>query len=209
MGCNEKGRVMIDAWIKAWTDMSQTTLAMPEDVLPAAAPAMAPLVMGTAVMSAAAAGWAGLCMGMPRASLAAWGVLTTKPKTSSHVRKAAPVAKATMRKPATPAKTTRSQPATAVAAATKTSAKSGPRLGDRPAGLDAPRGGQPDDLKRIVGVGPKLESVLSDLGIYHFDQIAAWTKKEAAWVDDYLRFKGRIERDGWITQATALAKEVA
>jgi NADH-quinone oxidoreductase subunit E len=84
-----------------------------------------------------------------------------------------------------------------------------PKLGDRPAGLAAPKGGKADDLKRIAGVGPKLESVLNDLGIYHFDQIAAWTKKETAWVDTYLRFKGRIERDGWIAQAKAFAREAA
>ncbi|WP_349364330.1 MAG: hypothetical protein ABL307_03045 [Roseitalea porphyridii] len=64
----------------------------------------------------------------------------------------------------------------------------------------------PDDLKMISGVGPKLESVLNSLGIWTFAQIAEWTPEEVAWVDDYLQFKGRIERDGWIAQAAALAK---
>ncbi len=40
-----------------------------------------------------------------------------------------------------------------------------------------------DDLKRIKGVGPKLEALLHSLGIYHFDQIAAWGPAEVAWVD--------------------------
>ena len=29
---------------------------------------------------------------------------------------------------------------------------------------------------------------------------------EIAWVDDNLKFKGRIERDGWIDQAKILAE---
>ncbi|HBS49673.1 MAG TPA: NADH-quinone oxidoreductase subunit E [Rhodobacteraceae bacterium] len=75
----------------------------------------------------------------------------------------------------------------------------------KPVTLEAPRGDGPDDLKQLKGVGPKLEKTLNELGIYHFDQIAAWTPAEIAWVDDRLRFKGRIERDGWIEQAKTLA----
>ena len=74
-----------------------------------------------------------------------------------------------------------------------------------PALLTAAREGGADDLKLIKGVGPKLEGVLNDMGIYHFDQIAAWTAAEVAWVDERLKFKGRIERDGWIEQAKSLA----
>ena len=37
-----------------------------------------------------------------------------------------------------------------------------------------------------------------------FKQIAAWSKGEIDWVDDHLKFKGRIERDDWIKQAGAL-----
>ncbi|MEM7271123.1 MAG: NADH-quinone oxidoreductase subunit NuoE [Pseudomonadota bacterium] len=70
--------------------------------------------------------------------------------------------------------------------------------------LTAAREGGADDLKLIKGVGPKLEGVLNDLGIYHFDQIAGWSRAEIAWVDDRLKFKGRIERDDWIGQAKVL-----
>lgn len=75
----------------------------------------------------------------------------------------------------------------------------------RPAGLETPRGGKADDLKAISGIGPKLEVVLNDLGVYHFDQIASWTKGEIEWVDDYLKIRGRIARDTWIKQASDLA----
>jgi predicted flap endonuclease-1-like 5' DNA nuclease len=74
----------------------------------------------------------------------------------------------------------------------------------RPQGLGAPRMGAPDDLRLIDGIGPKLESTLNSLGIYHFDQIAAWTPENIAWVDQYLRFRGRIVRERWVEQAKAM-----
>ena len=51
-----------------------------------------------------------------------------------------------------------------------------------------------------------MEQTLNDMGIYRFEQVAVWRKKEIAWVDDRLRFKGRIERDDWMSQAKILAK---
>ena len=78
--------------------------------------------------------------------------------------------------------------------------------GTRPAGLDGPKG-EADDLKKIGGVGPKLEGTLNELGIYHFWQIAEFTPDNVAWVDGYLSFKGRIDRDDWIGQAKAFAAE--
>ncbi|WP_299862780.1 hypothetical protein [uncultured Hoeflea sp.] len=74
----------------------------------------------------------------------------------------------------------------------------------RPSEIEKP--GTPDDLKLISGVGPKLEQVLNGLGVWTFAQIADWKAEEIAWVDDYLQFKGRIDRDDWISQARALAK---
>ncbi|TJW43039.1 MAG: NADH-ubiquinone dehydrogenase [Mesorhizobium sp.] len=72
-----------------------------------------------------------------------------------------------------------------------------PKAMDRPA--------NPDDLKALSGIGPKLEQVLNGLGIWTYGQIAAWTPEEVAWVDDYLSFKGRIGRDNWLGQAAVLA----
>jgi len=78
--------------------------------------------------------------------------------------------------------------------------------GERPAALEAARGGAPDDLKRIKGVGPKLEALLHSLGIFHFDQIAGWGPAEVAWMDSNLEgFPGRVTRDGWVEQARLLA----
>lgn len=79
--------------------------------------------------------------------------------------------------------------------------------GTQPKGLDGPRDGQADDLKQIKGVGPALEKLLNELGFFHFDQIAAWSADEVAWVDQNLKgFKGRVSRDNWIAQAKDLAK---
>ncbi|MFN0263493.1 NADH-quinone oxidoreductase subunit NuoE [Tepidamorphus sp. 3E244] len=78
--------------------------------------------------------------------------------------------------------------------------------GKKPRMLPKPRKAGADDLKQIKGVGPKLEGVLNGMGIYHFDQIAAWKPEHVSWVDEYLKFKGRIVRDDWLVQADTLAK---
>ena len=76
----------------------------------------------------------------------------------------------------------------------------------KPKGLGAPPEGEADDLKRIKGVGPKLETILNEMGIYQFGQIAAWTDAEIAWVDENLTgFKGRASRDNWVEQSKSLA----
>ena len=80
--------------------------------------------------------------------------------------------------------------------------------GSKPANLlSEARDGKADDLKKISGVGPKLEGLLNQNGVFHFDQIAAWNTAEIAYMDDQLSFKGRIERDGWIDQAKQFAAE--
>ncbi|RYH03277.1 NADH-quinone oxidoreductase subunit NuoE [Salipiger sp. IMCC34102] len=76
-----------------------------------------------------------------------------------------------------------------------------------PETLDGPRGGEADDLKQLKGVGPKIEGMLHDLGIYHFDQIASWSEAEMAWVDSRLKFRGRVMRDDWVGQARHLSAD--
>lgn len=75
---------------------------------------------------------------------------------------------------------------------------------NRPAGIERPE--TIDDLKMISGVGPKIEATLHGIGIYTFEQISKWKKAEREWVDAYLKFSGRIERDDWVKQAKVLAK---
>lgn len=78
--------------------------------------------------------------------------------------------------------------------------------GARPLGLTGPRGERADDLKLIRGVGPQNEQRLHALGVWHFDQIAAWSAENVKWVGSYLAFPGRIDRERWIEQAGALAR---
>ena len=70
----------------------------------------------------------------------------------------------------------------------------------------APSGGsgEADDLQRIKGIGPKIAGILNELGIQRYDQIAAWGDADVDWVNERLKFKGRIEREEWIPQAKAL-----
>ena len=76
----------------------------------------------------------------------------------------------------------------------------------RPKGIAAAREGVPDNLQRISGIGPKNEKTLHSLGFFHFDQIAAWTPEEIQWVDEDLKFNGRIIREKWVHQAALLAE---
>ncbi len=77
----------------------------------------------------------------------------------------------------------------------------------RPATLLSSPAGAPDDLKRINGIGPQLEGILNQLGVYHYKQVASLSVDEARWLDSQLAdFQGRIERDGWIEQARGLVE---
>jgi NADH-quinone oxidoreductase subunit E len=95
---------------------------------------------------------------------------------------------------------------TAAAPAPLANVSTGASGEDEPLFLSAARGGQADDLKRIKGVGPKLEDTLNSLGIYHFDQIAKWNADNIDEVNERLKFSGRIERDDWVNQAKLLAE---
>lgn len=78
--------------------------------------------------------------------------------------------------------------------------------GEKPELLGAARDGRPDDLKLIKGVGVKLATALNQIGVFHFDQIAAWSPAEVVWADQNLvGFKGRVSRDNWVEQAKLLA----
>lgn len=73
--------------------------------------------------------------------------------------------------------------------------------------LDAPAG-PPDNLKRIRGIGPKLERVLNSVGIFQFAQLAKLDAPGAAWLSAKLgTFPGRIFRDQWVEQAQDLSQQ--
>ena len=67
-----------------------------------------------------------------------------------------------------------------------------------------------DDLKRITGIGPKLERMLNANGISKFRQIAGWQDADIQAIDELLpAFHGRIRRDDWVGQARRLRDGVS
>lgn len=90
--------------------------------------------------------------------------------------------------------------------------KKAEKADDKPAKAEKSEGFKPlkeakgdaDDLKKISGVGPVLEKKLNEFGIYHYWQISALNKDDIATIDEALSFKGRIDRDDWLTQAKKL-----
>lgn len=127
------------------------------------------------------------------ASAAAAGPAATGSEAASSAAKPAATAGATATAPA-------------VAAGSGTGAPTSGGAMTKPPLLSGPRNGKPDDLKLIWGVAEKLEEKMNALGIWHFDQIAAWSPAEVRWFEAQLPgFSGRIARDQWIEQAKKLA----
>ncbi len=65
--------------------------------------------------------------------------------------------------------------------------------------------GKADDLKRIDGVGPKVEQVLKGRGITRFQDLAEMDETALVALDKELGLDGRALRDDWAGQARRLA----
>ncbi len=120
--------------------------------------------------------------------------VTAAPPAAEPVPVTAPAAEPVVESPApTPA----AQPAPPAAA---------PEPVATPTPLSSPVAGDTDDLLRLKGVGPKLKTLLIELGVTRYAQIAAWTDADIAAIDAKLgNFKGRPVRDQWVDQAKYLA----
>jgi predicted flap endonuclease-1-like 5' DNA nuclease len=177
----------------------------------AAADAAASAMMGDEETASGIAGEGGRTT--PAAALNAAAVKADAPaRTHAEMQTAPAAAKAKPAAKPKAATTGGAKGATAKGSATK-SATATAKADRKPVAKDGkpelltkPKGGAGDDLKLIKGVGPKLEQTLNEMGVWHYEQIAGWRKKEVEWVDNNLSFKGRIERDDWIKQAKTLAK---
>ncbi|MCL4765997.1 MAG: 30S ribosomal protein S2 [Hyphomicrobiaceae bacterium] len=75
-------------------------------------------------------------------------------------------------------------------------------------GIEAPRG-EPDDLKRITTISPKLEQRLNDIGVFHYWQLADLDADSIQALDKQLRLKGQIGKEDWVGQAKKLAEVAA
>ncbi|WP_105371917.1 5' DNA nuclease [Neorhizobium huautlense] len=122
------------------------------------------------------------------------GVAPEKPKAKPARKPAAQ--KKTAAKPVQP-----EAPVVKAKAEASTVAKAKKAVTGKPAAVSGA-----DDLKRISGIGPKLEAVLKGLGVKSVSQIAAWKDADITRFDKELGFEGRIKRDDWVGQAKALLK---
>lgn len=161
------------------------------------APETNPAIKGPSTVKASPNGEKAASVSSPKARRAAADASEPSVEGEARPRKAKSVARADV--PSATAAGT-AQPA----AARPVAAMSVAQDRNRPAGIEKPA--TPDDLKLISGVGPKNERLLHELGIFTYAQVASWKKAEREWVDGYLKFSGRIEREDWVRQAKALAK---
>ncbi len=61
-----------------------------------------------------------------------------------------------------------------------------------------------DDISLIGGIGPKIYTALTNLGVTSFAQIAAWTPADVEKIEAEIKQKGRVAREEWIEQAKEL-----
>lgn len=67
--------------------------------------------------------------------------------------------------------------------------------------------GSPDDFQKIVGIGPFVEEKLNSIGINSYEQLSKLRDKDTEAITMLIEFfPGRIHRDDWKGQATALLK---
>jgi len=79
---------------------------------------------------------------------------------------------------------------------------------EEPRILNAALYGNKDNLRLIKGIGPKLENLLNENGVYYFWQVAEWSDRDIDIIDERLDvFKGRIGRDNWVRQADRLRRD--
>ncbi|MEN2494693.1 MAG: 30S ribosomal protein S2 [Hyphomicrobiaceae bacterium hypho_1] len=69
-------------------------------------------------------------------------------------------------------------------------------------GIEAPRG-EPDDLKLIDAISPRLEQALNDAGVFHFWQIADLDDASISALDTHLKLSGDETTANWIDAAKA------
>jgi NADH-quinone oxidoreductase subunit E len=199
---HEAGRKPYNASVQAAVDIGDTIkridgtevplrtpwLDAPKAAAPAAKPASKQVTNKEAAANVAKAAVAGATAVAGKAATAVKAVASKVAAKAAAPQPAAPAAKT-----AAPKAAPKAAAATAVAS--------------KPVGLAAARKGQPDDLKKIEGIGPALEKLCNEMGIFHFDQIAAWGASEIDWMDGNLKgFKGRVTRDKWVAQAKLIGE---
>jgi len=66
----------------------------------------------------------------------------------------------------------------------------------------------PDNLPLIQGIDERIQDVLNEQEIFHFDEIAAFNEADVVRISNLLEDPFRVARENWIEQAALLAKDV-
>ncbi|MGF1651223.1 MAG: 30S ribosomal protein S2 [Hyphomicrobiaceae bacterium] len=83
-----------------------------------------------------------------------------------------------------------------------------PAAGGTFAGIEAPRG-EPDDLKILTGLTPKMEQKLYEIGVYHYWQIADLDEGQAAALKAALRAGSEVDMARWVDEAKKRVEQEA
>lgn len=171
------------------------------------------MAAATAAGMAVTAQFANLFFGMMQAAMEATGARPEagSPKPEAAEKPAPSDAPASPAAPA-PSAVAKAKPVKAKSVA----AKPGKRLAEPTTAAVAGKAGEKrkprrsskaaDDLKKISGIGPKLESLLNGMDVRLYRDIAAWSDKDVEHFDRELGLDGRIAKDNWIAQAKALLR---
>lgn len=129
-----------------------------------------------------------------------------KVKSEKPAAPKAKAAKSAVAKPEKPKPVPKAKAVEKPAVAPKVKAKPEPKA-EVAAPVPKPKkaGGKADDLKRIDGIGPKVEQVLKGRGISRFQDLAEMDEKALVALDKELGLDGRVLRDDWAGQARRLA----
>lgn len=136
-------------------------------------------------------------------------VTAEKPVAAKAKAKAAAPVKAKAEKPAPAPKVKQAaKPAVGTKAKAAPKAKAPPAAKVEtaaPAAKPRKASSKADDLKKIDGIGPKVEQVLKGRGITRFQDLVAMDEKALVALDKELGLGGRVLRDDWAGQARRLA----
>ncbi|TPM00661.1 proton-conducting membrane transporter [Mesorhizobium sp. B2-3-10] len=158
-----------------------------------------------ALMSTPAVAKSGAAAAKPAAAKAAPAKAAPKPAAAKLATASAPAAMASQSKaPTTKAPTTKA-PTTKAPAKTSTVPKAAPAAKKTAPAAAKPASGKPDNLRRLIGIGPVNEKLLKAQGVTTYAQIAGWTPADIKRIEEVMNFDGRIARERWIEQAKLLA----
>ncbi|TPK77639.1 proton-conducting membrane transporter [Mesorhizobium sp. B2-4-18] len=148
-----------------------------------------------ALMSTPAVAKSGAAAAKPAAAKAAPAKAAPKPAAAKLATASAPAAMASQSK----------APTTKALAKTSTVPKAAPAAKKTAPAAAKPASGKPDNLRRLIGIGPVNEKLLKAQGVTTYAQIAGWTPADIKRIEEVMNFDGRIARERWIEQAKLLA----